>query len=347
MQKKLLITFDYELFLGAESGSVDDCMIDPTRKIIGLLNKYGIHAVFFVDTVYLLRLKEMSSEFNRCREDFEKVSKQLSDLVSMGHYVYPHLHPHWLDAKYFSEKNYWVLNNTARYRFHNISETERDEIFSNSIHLLNSIIHPKNSTYKIEGHRAGGWSIQPFTDFKSHYEKHNITYDFSVMSGFYQFTDAQYFDFTNAPEKSVYRFSSDICSEDPSGPFVQFGISSHRINAVTNFVNKIWLKYQYKILKDHTFENGIGQAAKEVNGTFPVSSNGRNLTNTEWERISIELLTSVKLGKYLRFLESSDYMHFISHPKMITNHNLSIFDKFLEKVFEKYSIETDFHLMIP
>jgi len=59
------------------------------------------------------------------------------------------------------------------------------------------------------------------------------------------------------------------------------------------------------------------------------------------------LRTIVKLGNYLRFLENSQYMHFISHPKMITNHNLAIFDKFLEKVFHKYSVETNFHLMIP
>ena len=100
-------------------------------------------------------------------------------------------------------------------------------------------------------------------------------------------------------------------------------------------------------MRDHTFENGVGQEAKEIKGVIPANSNGKNIANSDWERISIELMTVVKLGNYLRFLENSQYMHFISHPKMITNHNLAIFDKFLEKVFHKYSVETDFHLMIP
>ena len=41
-QKQLLVTFDYELFLGNRSGSVDECMITPTNKLVILLGKYII-----------------------------------------------------------------------------------------------------------------------------------------------------------------------------------------------------------------------------------------------------------------------------------------------------------------
>ena len=51
-KKLLLFTFDYELFLGDKSGSVQDCLITPTDHLISLLNKYEFKAYFFVDTVY-------------------------------------------------------------------------------------------------------------------------------------------------------------------------------------------------------------------------------------------------------------------------------------------------------
>lgn len=347
MQKQLLITFDYELFLGRKSGTVDECMILPTGKILKILNKYGIRAVFFVDSVYLLRLKEMAIQHKICGDDFEKVSGQLCELIQQGHFVFPHIHPHWLDATYNADNNNWSLNNVSKYRFHNISIEERAKVFDGSIHLLKSIIHPKFPSYILNGHRAGGWCIQPFTDYKSYYEKHEIQYDFSVMGGFYQFTDTQYFDFTAAPEKSIYKFNDDVCVEELSGPFTQFNISSLEINPVLNTVNKFWLKFQYKVLKDHTFEKGIGQEAKDITSTFPSDMNGKNMGNSHWERISIELMTTVKLGRYLNFLENNNHMHFISHPKMITNHNLAIFDKFMKKATHKYSFESDFHLMIP
>lgn len=347
MQKQLLITFDYELFLGKRSGFVDESMIFPTKRLLKILNKYGIHSVFFIDTVYLLRLQEMALRNQSCKDDFNKISQQLCELVEQGHYVYPHIHPHWLDAEYLSDKNSWSLNNTSRYRFHKISFEDRNKIFDGSIHLLKSIIHPKFPSYLVNGHRAGGWCIQPFSDYKPFYEKHQIIYDFSVISGFYQFTDAQHFDFSKAPSKDIYKFNDDVCEEVPDGPFTQFNISSIEIGAMLNICNKLWLKMQYKLMNDHTFNRGIGQESKELPGFTPALPSGKNLGNSRWERISVELINSVKLTQYLRFLEKHPYMHFISHPKMITIHNLSIFDKFLEKAFKKYSIETDFHLMNP
>ena len=62
--------------------------------------------------------------------------------------------------------------------------------------------------------------------------------------------------------------------------------------------------------------------------------------------ISVELLNLVKFRIYLRFLQRNDYMHFISHPKMLSQHNLSIFGKFMKKIYSTYEIETNYHNMI-
>ncbi|HMT30090.1 MAG TPA: hypothetical protein PKD91_12500, partial [Bacteroidia bacterium] len=197
MQKQLLITFDYELYLGNRSGTVDDCMIDPTNKLVEVMEPFGIHAVFFVDTTYMLRLKAQSVLTEACKKDFEKIASQLRMLVQKGHYVFPHIHPHWLDAEYLEDKNQWRLNNISKYRFHNISEAERTKVFDGSVELLNEIFHSEFPNYKVDGYRAGGWGIQPFEDFLPYFLKNGIKHEFSVLGGIYQYTDAQQFDFSN------------------------------------------------------------------------------------------------------------------------------------------------------
>jgi hypothetical protein len=347
MQKQLLVTFDYELFLGNRSGHIHDCMIEPTNRLMAIMAKHKIRSVFFVDTTYLLRLKKQAENSTQCAADFKTVATQLTDLVKQGHFVYPHVHPHWLDAIYDEKTNQWQLNDTAKYRFHNISDSEKAMVFNGSVKILEEILHPSFPDYKVNAYRAGGWCIQPFSDFKPYFHQNKIEYEFSVLGGIYQFTDAQYFDFSNAPHKTIYKFNDDVCVPESDGPFTQYNISSIPLSNNKLMLNKLWLKLLYKIKGDHTFNKGEGQPSRILNGIKPVSDKGHDLSDTHWERISVELLTAVKMSAYKNFLDQNKYMHFISHPKMITNHNLVVFDNFLDWAFEKYSVSTDFHSMLP
>jgi hypothetical protein len=346
-RKQILVTFDYEMFLGNRSGSVDDCMIVPTRKLMAIMKRFGVKALFFVDTVCLLQLKRNAVSYSASEIDFSKVTAQLKELVAAGHDIFPHIHPHWLDAVYIPETNEWKLNNTRLYRFHNVSETDQRILFTKSVELLKEIVHTQKPDYHVSGYRAGGWCIQPFSDFLPLFRENNILYEFSVLKDFYQFTDAQYFDFSETPHKDIYRFSDDICREDPSGSLTQFTISSLHIPPYISLLNKLFLKIRYNLTGDHTFLKGEGQPSVEIHGLNPVSPHGKHLGTSSWERVSVELLTSVKLNCYLDFLKNHPFMHFISHPKMVTAHNLYVFDKFLYKAFDQYEIETDFRNMIP
>jgi hypothetical protein len=345
--KQLLVTYDYELFLGNRSGTVGDCMIDPTNKLISVMEPYGIKAVFFVDTTYLLRLKEKSMSVLKCRDDFDSVARQLRELVRHGHYVFPHIHPHWLDAEYNESTNQWQLNNIAKYRFYNCSDSEKEQVFDGSVSILREILMQEFPDYRITGYRAGGWCIQPFIDFVPFFKKHNIEFEFSVLTGFYQFSEAQFFDFSDSPLKNIYRFTEDICREVENGEFTQFTISSLQTSALTDFLNRLWLKVVYKIFKDHTFTRGEGQMPADLSHQIPGSGKGRDINRSDWERVAVELLTAVKAGQYKKYFMENTYMHFISHPKMINNHNLSEFDKFLQFAFKNYRVETDFMKMIP
>lgn len=334
MKKNLLITFDYELFLGSRSGTVDNCLIKPTNLIVDVLKKHKIkNAIFFVDTTYLLRLKQQQNK--KCKSDFLLITEQLKQMVKKGHYLFPHLHPHWVDAKYDEELNQWDLSDINRYRMHKLSSNEAQTLFNESLTFLSGIYESEGILPKIDSYRAGGWCIQPFSFFEPIFRKFGITNDFSVLKGIKNINDLCSYDFTVAPPENIYKFTNDVNVKDPNGPFTEFAISSIHIAPLTKWFNKFLLKY-LSITKNHNLGDGISNT---------LSAGGIHSQNDN-EMIAIELLTKAKLNTYLNFMTENNYMHFISHPKMLSKHNIETFDVFLKRTKHKYELTTDYKMMV-
>lgn len=334
------MTFDYELFLGERSGSVTKCLIEPTNFLIQLFDKYRItNAIFFVDTTYLMRLKnEGHIETNK---DYKIISEQLVRLLNKGHYVFPHIHPHWLDAVYLNDSNQWKLSDHSKYRFHNLNDTAKAELFNGSIAILNEIFKSAVKSHPIDCYRAGGWSIQPFEDFKPFFAKHKITNEFSVVKGFRNLSDAQYFNFSDCPEKSIYKFNDNPCIESEQGEFKEFTISVVEIKPLTYLLGKLWGKFLWKI-GNRSIGDGISMVMKEGNIT-----NGKKefIRSDVKEMLSVELLTLTKLRVYKKFVSTNNFIHFISHPKMLSPHNLNCFDALVKHIITNYELQTDYSHM--
>src|SRR5204863_234263 len=131
-----------------------------------------------------IRLEEIRKDNERAEGDWIKIVEQLQYVRRKGHDIFPHLHPHWLDAIYRPDTNDWNLGILTRYRFHSLTLSERELLWRESIRILHSIIAPLDSNYQIDSYRAGGWCIQPFLDFKPFFIRYEITYDFSVRAGY-------------------------------------------------------------------------------------------------------------------------------------------------------------------
>ncbi len=345
--KDLVITFDYELFLGKRSGSVENCMLKPTGKLLNMMAPYRVKAIFFVDTTYLIRLKEMAQTNENCHRDFEAISLQLQQMIREGHYVFPHIHPHWIDAVYIESINEWNVENSTHYRFANISEQKRSDLFDQSIDILKEIIAPVKSGYKINAFRAGGWSIQPFSDFKPHFIKHDIKYEFSVLDRAYQFTDAQYFDFSSRPDKLIYNFEDDVCIENFNGQFIQFVNSTIKLDTSLQQKNRVVSKVKRMAMLEKTQDIGQGQRPAKNIEIRPASENGFPASGANHFYLSIDMLTETYLPAYQSYFENHYYMHFVSHPKMIKPGSFKAFGKFLRFAFNKFKVETNFIKMIP
>lgn len=338
MVRHLLHTFDYELFLGPRSGAPADCVLKPTELIVAALEPHGQKGIFFVDTAWLLRLREVAARFDAARRDFEAVMGQLRHLHQRGHYVFPHLHPHWVDAVYLSEQNEWDLSNLSAYTMQQCGEAEGTRLLDESIALLREGL---GENWMPTGYRAGGWSIQPFSLFEPSFVKHGILCDFSLLPGFWTDYGPQAFDFTPSRAQQPYRFHHDLLVEKADGPFTEFPISVIEGQA-EDFIQKTWRRIIYRTGSGRSFGRGIGVLGWP-NPTYPLAPS----LNETHEMVAIELFTLPKIPRYLRFLHGHSFMHFISHPKMISPHNAHTLRRFLKRASRRYTLESDFLKMIP
>ena len=96
--KRAILSFDYELFFGDKSGTVQRTLIEPTNIMLNVLDEVGAQATFFVDYLMLKFLEKENCK--RTLADLKAIEEQLMDIVRRGHRIELHIHSHWIDAKY-------------------------------------------------------------------------------------------------------------------------------------------------------------------------------------------------------------------------------------------------------
>lgn len=340
--KNLLLTFDYELFLGKRSGSVYNCILLPTELILKSLSKFNLKcAIFFVDTTYIWRLKQIDNP--SAIEDLNTLITQLTKIIRSGHFIFPHLHPHWIDAVYINEINEWDLSNKSKYRFHTIEPETQDQLFRFSIDFIQDIQKRAGVQYSIDSYRAGGWCIQPFEEFKPFFDKYGLKNDFSILKDFSLNDKDAFYNFENFPSRFIYPFSENIGKIEVNGHYLAYSITSIHISKLKHLINKFFLKVIFK-LGYNNFGDGMS-ARKVQHPELDQTSENAYFTKKEIEMTSIELMTSIKSDIYRSFIKDNSLIHFISHPKMISSHNIRCFNHFLKDLLSTCQVETDYRKM--
>ncbi len=293
-KKYAVITFDYEVFLGRKTGTINKCVIRPTEAILEILKKYNAKAIFFVDTTWLLFIKEYYPE------DFDIVVTQLRNIILSGSSVELHLHPQWIDAEKTAKGI--VFRTYKHYKLHSLPRDEINNLFSKSADLLHNITGVRLTCF-----RAGGWAIEPFTELKEAFVNNGLKFDFSVVPGMVIREGKSYdIDFSESPSGLFYRFEHDTGSVDPDGSFVEFPMSTFRNNPVYRVLNKVFLK----ISKDGPFGDGAGSKDRTFRGTLT------HLLSFSVEKFSLDKTMNILFRFILRVhLRKRKLIVAVSHPK--------------------------------
>ncbi|MEX1003505.1 MAG: polysaccharide deacetylase family protein [Crocinitomicaceae bacterium] len=311
----IFLTYDYELFFGHPTGTVEKCILEPTEKLREIAQKTGVKMVFFIDTGYLKKLQKFAPEHQKVAKELQAVTSQIQQLVQDGHDCQLHIHPHWEDCSH--DGNNWKMV-TDRYKLTDFSDSEIEEIVLNHKKILEAMTGKKVTAF-----RAGGWCLQPFDRIRPSFEKAGIKLDSTVFPGG-KFTAGNYFyDFTHTVNKSKWRFSNDLTKEDPQGRFWEYPIANYHYTPL--FFWRLFMLGRINP-KDH----------KPMGDGYPMSSPGlrkKMLSQGMNLCASVDGYFVTKLDKILerRTAKGFNEMVILGHPKACTLFALEELEDFIRR----------------
>ena len=321
----IYLTYDYELFFGASTGTVEKCLIEPTNRLVELAEIHDVRFTFFVDIGYICRMEDFLSQSDQLQSDYILVCDQLKSLVKKGHDLQLHIHPHWEKSTF--ENGKWTCNTKHAYRLDDFNDDEIASIFKKYKAKLDSFRRSPSYAF-----RAGGWCIQPFERLKPFFEEHLLSIDSSVFPNGYFQSGNYYFDFRHAPAKSSYHFETDVVLEERTGRFTEYPIASYCYSPLF-----YWRLYvlgrlfprQHKMIGDGQFMDQPGRK-KAV------------LTGWTWNHVSTDGYYASLLTKITDhfFRKNWSDMVIIGHPKSMTNYSYKKLAEFLANRGTKYNFRS-------
>lgn len=320
-KSNIFITLDYELFMGEKTGSVTNCMIRPLDKLIEILNKYNIKVTIFVDSAYLLKVYELKNRYKSLENDYKLITRQIRSLSENGHDIQLHIHPQWLHSDY--SENGWKVD-PKHYKLSDLEPTESKTLFANAKLLLEQIINmPVNSF------RAGGYSIQTYTDYTQLFSDNGIVIDSSVLVEAYADSDFQKYDYRSCLYYDRYKFKKDLMIEDNCGQFIELPISRHKVGLLFDILKRLTLTKQYD---QNKYGDGIASASYITNNESLYHKLFR-LFNNNFKTASIDIYYPIYLPYLYRKHRKTNNQDFviIGHPKNFSELSLFYLEQFIKK----------------
>ncbi|MEZ4778117.1 MAG: hypothetical protein R2786_01900 [Flavobacteriaceae bacterium] len=312
----ILITLDYELFYDKKP-SLEKQIINPTKELLKIADPLNIKLVLFVDVGYLKCLEKFKGDYPELEKDYQLITSQLRELCEKGHEAQLHIHPHWEDTLYDGKE--WTFD-LSRYKLADFSEEEVERIVSEYTEILSRITQQKITAY-----RAGGWSAQPFPPIGKALKKNDILIDSTVYPRGFLSSKDQWFDFKKVGfEKSQWKFSEDLTTENNKGSFTEVAISSFKVLPFF-FWKFVWVRLM-KIPKHVSLSKGSAVGPSKLHIL-------RLLLWPSYSVVSIDGFKASYLEKAYQFYQKKKLQDFviIGHPKAFTSFSLQKFKEFIEK----------------
>jgi hypothetical protein len=302
MRNNVCLTFDYELFFGAYTGSVQKCILAPVDQLLRLFKERKIVGTFFIDTLFLFRLSRQKV----MSEEYKKLLDQMRNIVASGSRIELHLHPHWNDAIF--ENGVWKIPSYQHYTINSHSHSEIVDMFVSSTQFLNEIASEVETGYSCKAFRAGGFALLPFDSIREGFVKSGLSIDSSISGGMKIVNDS-YTVLYPTVKRSFWRFDQDPLQPIADGPFIEIPISSKKVTVLDKVAGRI-----FKQDDGMPFGDGVGMVFK--NNTLRKFSTIYNPYSLDkGSRLRIDDITS-----------TNELITIIAHPKSMTSKSIMMID---------------------
>lgn len=217
MKYNLHFTLDYEIH-GNGDGDPIALMVEPTYRLMTLLEKYNQRVTIMADVAEILA-------FKRVPEWADKVSAietQLCDAVRRGHEVQLHIHSSYFRCKWDGSHFDQCIN---EYNMAALPIERIDEMVGECVRYLEDLLRPIKPDYTVWLFRAANWSMMPTENLYRVLVKYGITHDTSVYKGGCQGGNVCY-DYRNAYDNlfSYPASATDINRYDADGQIIELPI---------------------------------------------------------------------------------------------------------------------------
>jgi hypothetical protein len=155
----MLLSADYEVFLGGNYLPEEEVLIKPTYKLLEITSYLNVPITLFVDVACIWRYRELGYH-----ELPYLMEKQIKEAMLLGNDVQAHIHPHWKntiikDRIYLFDENEFFIGKISKnnHDCYKIAFTFLIE----AKNYLERLLKPINNNYECIAFRAGGYGLQP------------------------------------------------------------------------------------------------------------------------------------------------------------------------------------------
>lgn len=325
MLKTIVLTVNFELFFGRDSGTVENTMIRPIKQLVHLLEKYDGKMTVYWDILHFWKLKQLENKYASLRLERELIEKQIKQIIKSGHDVQMLIYPHWLSAKW--EGDFWSFDN-FKLKLQQLSpDDNKEEIrtikgcINIASKLMEKVIQEVLPCYKVSTIRLGGGRVVPFGPIKEALLEKGIIIENTVCPG----VQNRLVNFKSAYITNPYRFAWSVFEPDDEGEFMEVPITS----VYFPFLNRLYNAWIHR-----TFYAEFGRFG---DGTI----SGDALMNPDYKEDYNTILTSKRelftpegcyRYKWLRMLNKvNDFSVTLVSVKNLNPYTISMLDESLNE----------------
>ena len=312
---RTLLTLDYEVYFGRNTGTVERSILEPTNALLAVARRHGAKLVFFVDAGFILKLRDEMHKAERLRAEHDAICRQVEALAAEGHEIQLHIHPHWEDCSWGGDG--WNIDVT-RFALQSFPDDRIHDIVRRYATVLRELAGA-DAAY---AYRAGGWVIQPFERIRAALLENGVTIDSTVFQGGYREGRVQPYDFRAAPARSRWCFDRDPLVEKKNGPFLEVPIASRRV--LPEFFWRFAMAKKLGGARHKAF--GDGQAIPMEGGDMLAKLTRPSTSVVSMDGYKASFLAAAAADYRARRME--DFV-VIGHPKALTPYSLERLDAYL------------------
>lgn len=329
----LIFTLDYEIH-GNGDGSPYELMIEPTNRLMKMLEKYGYKLTIMADIAEILCFKKYFEVTGNDLFFYKKIVNQLQDAVRRGHDVQLHIHSSYFKSTFNGKswQQYWPEYNMAALSYDRINEMTKT-----SVQFLEDTLKPISSDYKCHVFRAANWSMMPTPEIYKALVNNGIKIDTSVYKGGSQFGNVSY-DYSRAYSQ-IFPYTAsnkDINQFDPDGKLIEYPIYTE-MRYFWSFITPIRLfriiraKFHQHKKPNLTTLHTIGQEKKSPNSISFMSFWIKSPWKFDFNQASgFQLINAMKrINKKVKSYNSEVDIVLIGHSKTFILYNEKTLEKFL------------------